>query len=164
MTDERLSSSATFFYRWLFAPLWLLGFNGAVLGLLLRGSTPTSGALSGTERAILLTAAVLGSAFVLTVVFPLRTVRLRGASLLVTQWGREVLYPGTDLLKVTQVPLVRPASAILLFRTDHGAGTRIRLLLPFTLWSPVGAPFLGEAPSVTALRQRLLPATGKAAV
>jgi hypothetical protein len=139
MTDEPLSSSWTPYFRWVLAPVWVLGIGAAAWR---TGSMPFVILWIG------------GSLAILWYAVPLCRVMLRGDSLIVSRLGRQVVIPAQAVRGVRRVSLLYPARAELLLDRDYGAGDRIRLLLPVTPASLLGGGF-GATPGLERLRDRL---------
>jgi hypothetical protein len=139
MTDEPLSSRWTPFYRWILAPVWVLGMAVAVWR---TGSVTLAALWVGGSLALLWYAAALCR------------VVLRGDSLVISRLGRQVVVPVRAVRDIRQLPLFYPARAELQLDRDYGAGDRIRLLLPVTSASVLSGGF-GQAPGLQHLRNRL---------
>jgi hypothetical protein len=139
MTDEPLSSKWTPFYRWILAPVWVLGVAVAVWR---TGSVPLAALWVGVSLALLWYAV------------PLCRVVLRGDSLVISRFGRQFVVPVHAVRDIRQLPLLYPARAELQLDRDYGAGDRIRLLLPVTPASVLSGGF-GQAPGLQHLRDRL---------
>lgn len=159
MESEQLSSAATGFYRYIFAPVWILSFGYGTLRLVLRPESVVfngvRGSATAVDQALFVAMWVLGTAYILWFVMPLRSVALRGHRLLVRHRGEEVSVPVTAVRAVRQVPLLRPHCAVLELDRDYEVGRTIRYLLPRRLgvarmWNP-----FAEHPALAELRTRL---------
>jgi hypothetical protein len=135
---ERLSSYATFSYKFVFPCAWIAIFgSGTLMGLF----APDSGDFAG--RGTMLFALVVGSLLLWWVCARLKRVRLRGETLLVSNYIREIEVPLSEVTGVKQ-PLywtsnLRPVTVEFASETRFGRSIVFMPPISFNLFveSPV---------------------------
>ncbi|MGY3265537.1 hypothetical protein [Lysobacter sp. HA35] len=111
-----LSSSQTVAHKFVFPALWIVIFGSGTLTLLVKRSP---------EAPIFLSLFTIGSAVIYTLAIGLKRVSLRGDSLVISNFRREIIVPISDLERVSGSVFINPELVWLHFKHDTGFGKKI---------------------------------------
>jgi len=126
---HQLSSSITFFYKFIFPSVWLLGFGGGTLAML----------KSGNQHApIFVLATVLGASSLCWLVFPLKRVIAVEGGLLVSNYLKEELIPYPQITTIHENKWINIRPITLTLKAPCRFGLKIRFMpyqqLSFAFW------------------------------
>ena len=144
---QGISSSQTFFMKWIFPPLWILIFGiGSVMIWIERSGQPPhqDGPL---VKLVFLTILIVGTISLLRMCAPLKRVRIDGSCLYISNYRTEVRVPFTSISDVTENRWIKIHPVTIHFKTSTQFGKSI-VFMPKTLWFS----FLGSHPVVAELR------------
>jgi len=96
---ETVSSSLTFFYKFVFATVWSAGFGFGTVCMFLSRKPDAM-------RWKFAAAWAIGTAFLLLMCARLKRVKLEGATLVISNYHREITVPVSDIADVRQNPLI----------------------------------------------------------
>jgi hypothetical protein len=122
---HRLSSRLTFFYKWVFTSVWIVGFTLGTLSMLLSDNPEASGAFP-----TFLVATVVGSAFLLLTAGRLKVVDVDGTSLIVSNFISDERIPLRAVLEVRGSIFFAPELVFVRLRDSSSFGTRITFMPP----------------------------------
>jgi len=145
---QRISSSSTTFWKWVFAPGWMLVFGGFIsagwLGLL--------DGLSSDMVLVLLTVIWMGlGAFFLWWAGKLEHIWLTGNVLVVRRMGREIQLSLEEVRAITETRWSRVKTVTVELPQGHPLGDKIHFIPP---WQPL--PFLSHPLVKDLYRKKLL--------
>jgi len=122
---ETLSSSLTFFYKFIVTMLWIGGFGSITVLAVATGKLDARGLEFGAVW-------IVGSLLLWWTCGRLKRVRLNGAMLVISNYREEISVPVADIEQAKQDLLGSPRSATLTFRKSTRFGTSIRFLPPIS--------------------------------
>jgi hypothetical protein len=138
MVDQipmRLSSRLTFFYKFIFPTVWILGFAGGTLAMLMNRDPGARGPAIGFA-----VATVIGTILLAAFCFPLKTVVAAREGIIVGNFFRQVQIPYVQIASIDGSWLYRGQYVTIRLNVDSPFGQRIRFLAysRFTLlfWDP----------------------------
>jgi len=123
---ERLSSRWTFFFKFLFGPLWIGGFAAGTATLWIHAwlGDPGNAAPPGLRWGFL-AATVLGSAFIYWSCIRLKEVRMDSRFLYLSNFSREIQVPLSQIVDVREFRLDNSHPITLTFSPPTEFGSRI---------------------------------------
>jgi hypothetical protein len=125
--EEVLSSSWTFFHKYVFTTNWTLGFGLGTLAMFVGPFTDPDG-----HRWIFLSGFVLGSTFLWATLPRLKRVALRDGALVVSNYRKEIVVPLGDIDRVSQNQWLSWRPITLSLRTETPFGRSIVFMPPFS--------------------------------
>ncbi len=140
LVPEDLSSNWTFFYKFLFAPLWIGGFGMGTLTLVISSSSSATGPMSPeSSGAIFLFFIFLAvSAYLYWTCIRLKSVRMDSTFLYVSNYRKEIKIPLTHIVRVSEWWLDNTHPVFVYFSRPTDFGDSI-VFMPkfrwFSLWS-----------------------------
>lgn len=148
--EEKLSSSATFYYKVIFPTLWIGMFGLGTLGLWLGiFNQPTLPPLE--IKYIFLIAWIIGSSFILSLALRLKSVSLMGDYLVIKNFNRTIQAPIRNMKKISESRFINPKTISLTFYPPSEFGEKISFI-PKAKYRLTLNPF-SEHPIVTKLRE-----------
>ena len=130
-TRKTVSSSVTFFYKFVLSPLWIGGFGIAALTMLVSGN-------SGTQRTGCVFAAiwVLLAPIIWVTCGRLKRVKFDGSTLWISNYRTEVSIPVNEVAAITQNNIINLRPVFVTFKRETPWGRKIVFmpkvsLLPF---------------------------------
>jgi hypothetical protein len=139
----RLSSSLTFFYKFIFPSLWLLAFAAGTLALLTRPG----------ERGMAIpfgVATIIGALFFSQVCFPLKYVTAEREGILVSNFFRETEIPYSQIASIDENKWLNTRLTTIWLKTDSIFGQEVKFQ-PYTRFTFF---FWKDHPAVVELRRR----------
>jgi hypothetical protein len=142
----RLSSRLTFFYKFIFPTVWILGFAGGTLGMFMSRDPNARGPAIGFAIAT-----VLGTVLLSASCFPLKTIVAAGDGIVVGNFFRKIEIPYAQVASIHENWLNRGQYATIWLNGDSPFGQRIKFLAyaRFTL------RFWTAHPALVMLRERV---------
>ena len=139
----RLSSRLTFFFKFIFPTLWLLGFSAGTLALV---ASPNDHGMVIPFGAV----TVIGGLFLSRVCFPLKTVVATQGGLIVSNFIDKVEIPYAQIVSIDENKWLNTRVTTIRLNADSAFGQEIRFqpYLHFLL-------FWRDHPAVVALRERV---------
>jgi hypothetical protein len=134
---ETVSSSLTFFYKFIFPSVWSGGFGFGTVAMLLNRKPEAVGFGA---------AWVIGTTIFLLMCGRLKRVKLDGASLVISNYRRDIIVPVSEIADVRQNRLINLKPVTITFRKDTSFGNAI------TFMPPVSFELFSEDELVTRLR------------
>jgi hypothetical protein len=120
---EKVSSSLTFFYKFVFTTVWSGGFGfGTALMFLSRNNE------AQVMRWLFATIWLVGSLAIWGMYGRLRRVRLNGTSLMISNYRYEITVPISDIVHVKQNRLVNLRPVILTFKRETPFGHTVTFM------------------------------------
>ena len=130
--DHIISASTTFFWKYIFATLWIGGFGTGALNLLFNPKgvvfNGVRGAATLADQLFFLAVWICGSAFILWFSVPLKRIRLRADGLVVSNYRREIMIPYGAIERVTQNILITGRHATIHLHVETPFGRRITFI------------------------------------
>ena len=144
MKLRRISSTLTFFYKFLFPAFLVVGFVGFVW-------RPGTSRIDPKFDLLVLAASVLVVAYEMWITWPIKRVLLDAANqrLYVSNYRREIVVPLSDIAHVTEFTWHDPRRITLYLRTPCEFGDSIAFLATYQF----GGWLAGEHPIVKELRE-----------
>jgi hypothetical protein len=134
---ETVSSSLTFFYKFVFPTVWSGGFGFGTFAMLLNRN----------PKAVPFGAAwAIGTVFLLLACGRLKRVKLDGATLVISNYRRDIAVPVSEIADVRQNRLINLRPVIITFRKETPFGSAV-IFKP-----PVSFRLFSEDEIVTRLR------------
>ena len=129
---ETVSSSLTFFYKFIFTSVWSGGFGlGTVVMFLIR--KPEAMAMRWQFAAVW----AIGTAFLLLTCGRLKRVKLDGATLVISNYRHDITVPVSEIADVRQNRLLNLRPVIITFRKETPFGSVVTFMprVSFRLFS-----------------------------
>lgn len=130
--DRTISSSITFFFKYIFPVVWISGFGFGTLKLLFQPQDMIfnggRGAATPADQLLFLVVWGFGSAFVLWGTVPLKRVCLKANGLSVSNYRREILIPFGAIERVSQDLFMNGRYVTIYFRYETPFGRRIKFI------------------------------------
>lgn len=130
--ERTLSAGTTFLFKYLFPVVWIGGFGAGTLQLWLHPEdvvfNGVRGAASSGDQWMFLAAWVLGSAFILWMALPLKSVRLTDQGLRVSNYRREIAIPFGAIERVSQSRWINVRPVTVHLRHDSPFGRRVTFI------------------------------------
>lgn len=146
---RRLSSLQTFIFKFLFPPLWIIGFgHGTVLMWQENPPVPDDWSFPISPRWIFVIAWVFGSAMIGWMLLGLKRVATDGKQLWISNYLREIVVPLADVTEIKEWRWTEPRLVTLHLRLDHGMGETMRFMARVRMFL-----FWRAHPDVTWLRE-----------
>lgn len=128
---DTVSSRATFFLKFVFPTLWIIGFGAASVGAL-RGRLT---AAAGQPQRVAAFWVIVGVWLLCSIVLlwfcaPLKRIRMRDGKLLASNFRSEIEIHPADIERVTQNKWVTAQPITLYLRTPTALGSRITFIPP----------------------------------
>lgn len=146
MPSVRLSSSLTFFYKFVFPTVWLAGFLGGTI-LLWLDSKPDSHAMAVPFTV----ATLLGALVFLAFCIPLKRVIAGDDGLDIDNFRKNIHVPYSQIAGVKQHKLINTNVTTIWLATDSRFGQKVTFMpwvrFTFAVWR--------DHPAVTLLRERV---------
>lgn len=125
----RLSSLSTVFTKFVFAPVWILGFGYGTLMLWIRPEevvfNGVKGAATPLYQILFLVGFLAGTGFLLWYTLRLKRVILEHRVLRISNYFQEIEVPVKQVVEVRQSRNVRPPVLTLILRQETDFGTEI---------------------------------------
>src|SRR5690348_15648828 len=119
--SRTISSSMTFFFKFVFPTVWISGFGAGAL------ATVLSSAHVPDSRSVLFMW-VIGSLFLLWGCAPLKRVRLVGSNVCVSNYLKEICIPADRISQVTENRWINIHPVTIHFREETPFGQTIRFM------------------------------------
>jgi len=153
MTGIRtISSRMTFFFKYIFAPIWIFGFGAGTLALFMgEAQTASGGPPSLGDQLFFAAVWVVGTISIILIVRPLKRVRLDDEALLISNYRREIRVPLSQIAEIKQNVWLNTRPVTIIFRGETEFGRRVQFIPPSKMgrWK-----FWNEDPIVVELRER----------
>lgn len=120
---ETVSSSLTFFYKFVFTTVWSGGFGLGTALMFLSGNNGSQ-VMSGPFAAMWL----VGSVVIWGMCGRLKRVRLNGAALMISNYRREITVPISDIVHVKQNRLVNLRPVLLTLKQETPFGHTVMFM------------------------------------
>jgi hypothetical protein len=124
--DRTLSAAATSLLKFVFTPVWILGFGWGTYSLWAHPETVefngVVGAATRSDQWLFIFAFILGTAMVLYFAIPLKRVVLTSNGLKVSNYRDEALIPFSAIEGVHQSHWLRPRAVTVHLRSDMAFG------------------------------------------
>jgi hypothetical protein len=146
MPPVRLSSRLTFFYKFIFPTVWILGFAGGTLAMFMSRDPDARGPAIGFA-----VATVLGTVLLSAFCFPLKTVVAAGGGIVVGNFFRKTEIPYAQVVSIDENWLNRGQYATIWLTGDSPFGQRIR----FLAYARFSLRFWTDHPALVMLRERV---------
>lgn len=130
--NRTLSTVGTALYKFIFAPVWIMGFGWGTYDMWVHPETVefngVKGAITRNDQWLFLAAFVLGTVMVLYFTLPLKRVILTSQGLKVSNYRDEILIPFTAIEAVEQSHWLRARAITVHLRTDTSFGQHITFM------------------------------------
>jgi hypothetical protein len=152
--DKYLSSGTTFIAKYVFPPVWIVGFGLGAVDVFQSPQSFVHDGVGGFARGpiewMIACVWILGTLFILWAALPLKRVKLCGPNLVVSNYFRDWSVPLSDIVSVHQNRWlnIRPIRVALRFPVE-GLGSRFSFMPP----GRVRSPFAKEDAVVAELRE-----------
>lgn len=146
MSPVRLSSRLTFFYKFIFPTVWILGFAGGTLGMFMSRDPNARGPALGFA-----VATVLGTVVLSASCFPLKTIVAVGDGIVVGNFFRKIEVPYAQLASIDENWRNRGQVVTIWLNGDSPFGQRIR----FLAYARFTIRFWTDHPALVLLRERI---------
>jgi hypothetical protein len=134
---ETVSSSLTFFFKFIFTTLWSVGFGLATVAMVLNRKP---------EAMMFAAAWAIGTAFLLLTGARLKRVKVDGATLVISNYRHDITVPVSEIADVRQNRLDNLRPVTITFRKETPFGSEV------TFMPPVSFRLFSENDIVTRLR------------
>jgi len=138
---ERISSRLTFVWKFIFLPVWIVGFGIGALGLWLDMGQGNGHLPSVEKKREILVAWIGGVTFLLWSCAGLKKVRMDSTHLYISNFRTEISVPLIDIVDITYHRWLN-LPAVIHFRTPTVFGPSIKFLppevfIPFHWWGAI---------------------------
>jgi hypothetical protein len=125
---ERVSSSLTFFYKFIFFPIWSVGFGFGTITMIISPVKDFKG-----DLLIFGVGWVLGSVFLYLSGRRLKRVEICNGNIIVSNYFKVVTIPGHDIETVTQNRFINTREITIRLRNETAFGRKIVFMPKFSL-------------------------------
>ena len=157
--ETQISSRSTNFFRYAFAPTWIVGFGLGTLQLWIHPEdvvfNGVVGAATRSDQWMFLAVWLIFTASLLRDAVSLWSVTLSEDAVTLKRFGTTLQVPVSAIRGVSQPFHLRPQLATLTFTTSDGRERRVRFILPLATTGGLEHLGIREAPSVAEVRRLL---------
>jgi hypothetical protein len=149
---DRLSSSLTFIYKFVFPTVWLGGFSIGTVVMFVTAKGPAP---------VFAVATVFGLVLMAAICFPLKSVVTTSDGLLVSNYSEEVLIPYAQIAAVVERKFMNPRTITVWLKTPGRFGKKI-VFMPYTVFAGLAFASWTDHPVTELLREQMVRAAGRA--